>query len=121
MTKERPEVLSGKTIRATTNCGYFYLTLNEFENELFEVKMELGKSGTCIRTLVHFVGVLFSILLQHGIKKEELEKILKKHLVKINCGEAFTYNGKDYTGCLDWIADKILEELKPKEKDEHKQ
>lgn len=112
MVKKRPEVLEGTTLKAKTSCGGFFLTMNDFDKALYEIHMELGKSGTCIKTLLHVVGILFSILLQSGMEKEELIEAVERHLKDVKCGDSFYYQEVQYHSCLDFVAKQILERLK---------
>ena len=114
--KERPDVVNGKTPRFQTNCGKLYITLNKIDEELGEVKIELGKSGHCQKTLLTFIGVLLSKLLQTEITQEELHKFLKKNGVEANCGQHFIIKGAKYFSCLDLISRNCIDELNKEEK-----
>ena len=118
MAKARPDCLTGKTHKIKTNCGNFYLTLNLNEDELYEVKMDMGKSGNCVKGMLSAISILYSILLQVGAEKEVLIKTIKRHLLGVNCGESFFHQGKNHKSCLDWAAKEILKELKAEIKDE---
>jgi len=111
MTKKRPQVLSGKTIKTKSECGALYVTLNKNDNELFETRFTLGKAGTCQNAMFNTLGVLFSILIQQGIDKEKLIRTLKKHFKGINCGTPFMWDGQKYLSCLDLIGITIAKEL----------
>lgn len=108
--KDRPKVVNGKTLKIPTPCGSFFLTLNYDGGELIEVMPRMGKSGNCIRSLLEHLGVLYSLLLQSGIGKERFEKIMKKYCIGVNCGTPFVFEGKTYTGCLDFMAQEIMAE-----------
>jgi ribonucleoside-diphosphate reductase alpha chain len=110
--KTRPESLEGKTLKAKTDCGSFFLTLNKLDGELFEVRAELGKGGNCVKNLLHLVAVLYSVLLQSDIEKKELTKIIRKHCEGVSCGNAFPIEGVVYKSCVDWMAQQLLKELK---------
>ena len=112
--KKRPEVLNGRTLKAKTLCGSLFLTLNEDEGELTEVRINLGKSGNCVRGLLELIGILYSIILQSDIPQEAKIKALKKHALGINCGNPFSINGTSYTSCIDWIGQKCIEMLTKK-------
>lgn len=113
-TKSRPEILQGKTIKAKTDCGSLYVTLNTHEDELFEVRLTLGKVGNCVGNLLHVISILISILLQSGLNRNMIKNIINKHLREVSCGTRFYHKGKDYNSCSDLIADIILEELSNK-------
>jgi ribonucleoside-diphosphate reductase alpha chain len=107
---ERPEVLNGYTQRLKTPCGSFYLTLNELDGKLFEVRMRIGKSGNCVRGLFEFSAILISVLLQAEISRDVIEKALG-HQNESNCGNKIYYKGEEYHSCVDYVVKKILEEL----------
>jgi ribonucleoside-diphosphate reductase alpha chain len=116
MTKKRPPVLNGKTIKTKTECGALYVTLNKDDNgELYETRFVLGKAGTCQNAMFNTLGVLFSILIQQGIPKDKLIRTLKKHMKGINCGTPFMRDDKKYQSCLDLIGVLISEELEQSE------
>jgi len=112
MPKERPEVLAGETIRAKTEYGYLYLTINCFKGEAFEVRIQLGKSGNFVRSLLEHIGIMYSILLQSDLPKAEIIRILEKHCVGVSDNNPFFYKGISYKSCIDFIARKVLEKLK---------
>lgn len=113
MAKKRKEVLSGKTTRIKTACGSFFLTLNQQDGELAEVRMELGKSGNCQKGLLHLIAVLISYTLQATDDPKEIKKFVQKHLVGVICGNPFfcDKDKKDYRSCIDWAGQSILEEF----------
>jgi len=115
--KKRPDTLAGRTHKIKTNCGNFYLTLNTNEDELYEVKMDMGKSGNCVKGMLSAISILYSVLLQLGATKEILVKTIKRHLLGVSCGEIFYHSGKPHKSCLDWAAKEILKELKAEIKD----
>lgn len=113
MVKKRKEVLPGKTLKfRTAECGSFYLILNIQDDELFEVKMELGKSGNCTRILLHLMSILISSRIQLSDDVKDLIKYVRKHLVGVSCGCPTHYKGVAYKSCIHWAGVKILEELK---------
>jgi len=109
--KERPDVVSGKTPTYSTGCGKLYLTLNDINNQLGEVRISLGKTGNCQSGMLNFIGILLSIILQGDYEKDELKEIFKKHGITIHCGEPFIIKGEKYKSCLDLVSQKCIEEL----------
>jgi len=107
---ERPIVLTGYTIRADTPCGGFYLTLNECNNKLCEVRMTLGKSGTCFNIMFQTIGILLSVMLQEGIPKEKIKKTLYNQFGG-HCGQTIWQDGIRYHSCIDYAISKILEDM----------
>jgi len=110
--KIRPPVLSGKTLKAKTQCGSLFVTLNEMDGDLGEIRLNLGKSGSCARAILELIGILYSIILQMDVPKDEKVKLFKKHCLGISCGNPFMIGEDKYTSCLDYIGKKCLEELK---------
>jgi ribonucleoside-diphosphate reductase alpha chain len=106
----RPEVLEGRTIKLNTNCGSFFLTLNEHEGKLFEVRCRIGKSGNCQRNLFEIIGILFSILLQSNISRDQIRKALETHM-EANCTNTIWHEGERYYSCVDFTVKKMLEEM----------
>ncbi len=110
MSFQRPEALLGYTAKISTACGNFYLTLNEYENKLCEVRMGIGKSGNCVRMLFETIAILVSVMLQSDIPKEKIVKTLLNQL-ECNCGNAILYKGEKYHSCLDYAIRKIIEDM----------
>lgn len=109
---KRPETLKGKTTELKTECGKLFLTLNEWDGELAETFIILGKSGSCVTTLLKIIGTLCSLLLQSGLEKKAIRKIFKKHISGSSCGTKSYKDGEEYLSCPDYMAKMILEELK---------
>lgn len=107
----RPKVLEGRTIKLQTPCGGFYLTINEDEGKLREIRMRIGKAGNCQRLLFETISILLSVLLQTNIPREEIKKILY-HQFEGNCGNDKIWNeGDKYDSCIDFVITKIFEDM----------
>jgi len=113
--KVRPEVLEGKTIKVKTDCGSMYLILNYHKDSLYEVRMDLGKSGHCQKGLLHLLGILISEKIQTTENIKDLKKFLTRHLSKFSCGSPFIHKGENYKSCIDYAASKIIESIKEDE------
>jgi len=114
--KKRPDILEGKTQKVKCGCGSLYLTLNKDKGELAEVRMNLGKSGTCVKGLLELISILYSIILQSDFSKDDVKGLIKKHCLGINCNEPFLYEGVKHSSCQDFVAKEILKELDIEEK-----
>lgn len=111
--KKRPDVLTGKTIRIKSGCGNVYITLNKDEDgNLFEVRLTLGKAGSCKNNEFFIIGVFLSVLLQSGLPHDKIKKTLQKHLCGVKCENPFEYNNQKNATCYDVIAHEICNELK---------
>ena len=119
--KNRPEILNGVTAKLRTGCGSLYLTLNNDEDgNLFEIKINLGKRGSCINSLLYREAILFSIILQLGATKEELRKLIKSHWVGVSCENGQKTEDGRISSCGDIVGRAILEALEPKKSKETK-
>lgn len=107
---ERPEVLEGRTHKIETPCGTLYITLNQLEGKLFEVRIIKGKPGSCLRGMLETIAILLSVLLQAKIPRDKIAKTLLNR-VSCNCSEIIRYKGDEYSSCVDYIMKLILEDL----------
>ena len=77
-TRNRPEVLTGKTYRMKTGYGKLYVTINDDENGVpFEVFAIIGKSGGFFQEQSEGICRLISVALRAGLKVEEIIDNLK--------------------------------------------
>ncbi len=107
---ERPEVLNGYSPKVDTPCGTLYLTLNELDNQLFEVRTTMGKCGSCFGIMLQTIALLLSVMLQEGIPKQRICDILFKQF-EGRCGNIIRYKGEEYYSCVDFIVQKIIEDM----------
>lgn len=76
--KDRPNMLSGNTLKISTSYGNLYLTLNrDEEGRPFEVFATLGKSGKDTQAHTEAIGRLVSLALRSGISINDVIKQLK--------------------------------------------
>ena len=109
---KRPVTPHGKTDKIKTGCGTLYLTLKrDEEGSPMELRIQMGKSGSCVRSMLEVIGILLSIIFQN-VETEDAVNALKKHLRGVNCGTEYREGDKRYSSCLDKIAQKVLVELK---------
>lgn len=94
---ERPDVLTGPTIRKRTGCGWLYITYNTTE-----VFARLGKAGGCATSQTEALGRLISIGLRYGVSLEEITAQLRGIQCNAPCGSI--------KSCADAIA-QVLEEV----------
>lgn len=94
---ERPDTLTGPTIRKQTSCGYLYITYNTSE-----VFARLGKSGGCAASQTEALGRLISIALRYGVPLREITTQLRGIQCNAPCG--------GIKSCADAIA-QALEEV----------
>jgi len=115
--KKRPQTVPSKTIEAEMPCGDLYCTLGtkkgEKAEELFEVRMVLGKTGNCTNTLLSCLGILLSILLQTDLEREEILKYIKKHVAGSVCQNHSFFveidgGKKMYSSCIDFVASQVV-------------
>jgi len=119
--KKRPITLEGKTIKVPTSCGNIFITLNKNGNgEFQEVRIMLGKSGSCQRGMLEYIGILMSIYLQTDTDTDEKISTIRRHCQDINCGQMFVWENEKYQSCLDLVAELCLEELEAEKEAEKK-
>ena len=106
----RPEVLENYTSKIPTPCGSLYLTLCEHKNKLCEVRVTMGKSGSCARLLLETFALLISVLLQTNLPRQKIYKILF-HQFEGGCGNLIRFKGEEYNSCIDYIITKVFEDL----------
>lgn len=73
----RPKVVKGQTYAIETGCGQLFVTINEIDNNPFEVFSTLGKAGGCAAAQCETIGRLISYGLRIGGDTQELIKQLK--------------------------------------------
>ena len=111
MAKKRKDVLSGDTYKIPTECGNLYFTMNRDEGEIIEVRCSLGKAGNCVNSLLKYISILHSILLQE-LDTPVVIKTLTKHGVGLSCGSPFFEKGEKMTSCVDKMCKLMVKELK---------
>jgi ribonucleoside-diphosphate reductase alpha chain len=107
---KRPEHLTGRTECLKTPCGSLYLTLNEDNGVLREVRLTLGKSGTCYNIMLQTIALFISVMLQSNISREKIKKTLLNQF-EGNCGQTIWQEGEKYNSCLHFLINRILEDM----------
>ncbi|MHA1399308.1 MAG: LAGLIDADG family homing endonuclease [Candidatus Heimdallarchaeaceae archaeon] len=99
--KARPEVTIGRTHRVRSGCGNLYVTVNQEQSgEIFEVFVQVGKSGGCITSQSEAIGRLISLALRSQVSVEAIVR----QLSGIRCPNPSFYKGKTILSCADGIA-----------------
>lgn len=70
--RARQDVIKGKTYNVKTEQGSLYVTVNEDDKGIFEVFLNLGKSGSYTAGYTQAIGRLVSMALRSGIKPESV-------------------------------------------------
>lgn len=70
--RKRAEVVRGQTHKVKTEQGELYITINEDDEGVFEVFLNLGKSGSFTASYTEAVGRLVSMALRSGIKPDAI-------------------------------------------------
>lgn len=70
--RQRPQLLTGKTIKMPTSFGNLYLTVNEIDGSPFELFATLGKSGKDTQAHTEALGRLISLSLRSGVAMQEI-------------------------------------------------
>jgi len=106
----RKDCIEGYTPKLETPCGSLYLTLNEQDDKLCEVRVTMGKSGTCMNIMLQTIALLISVMLQSGIDRNKIKKALFNQF-EGSCGQVIWYKGEKYHSCIDFMVQRILEDL----------
>ena len=112
--QERPKELKGITHKMSTGCGSIYVTVNEYNNQVFEVFAKLGKAGGCSACQTEALTRCISVGLRSGVDLSEYHKTLEG----IHCSSATFAEGEQILSCPDAIA-KVLKTYLKKEDGEN--
>ena len=97
--KKRKNIIYGYTEKIKTGCGNLYVTLNIDDDKLFEVFLQMGKSGGCAASQLEVISRLISLSLRSGIDSKDIIK----HLKGIRCPNPSIHNGEQVLSCLDAV------------------
>lgn len=75
--RKRPDIVQGFTQKVQTGLGAMYLTVNEVDNEPFEVFATIGKSGRSITAKAEAIGRLVSLALRSGVAVRDVVAQIK--------------------------------------------
>lgn len=65
--KNRPTIVSGTTYKVASGCGSLFATLNEINENPFEMFLKLGSQGTCVSSFMAALGSLISASMRSGV------------------------------------------------------
>lgn len=105
---DRPEMLSGKTVKMKTGCGSLYVTINQDEHGVFELFNTMGKAGGCAASQSEAIGRLVSLAWRSGITPEQVVK----ELSGISCHKPYGFGQDKNLSCADAISNAIRKFLK---------
>jgi len=98
-----PDVLKGQTIRYNTPYGNMYVTVNFSEDDKpLRVSATIGKNNDTVNMFVWTMSDLISMLLQQGIKPEEIIDKLEGH----RCRDGFfdSENKRNFASIVDALS-----------------
>jgi ribonucleoside-diphosphate reductase alpha chain len=103
--KERPQVLSGHTVKMQTGCGTLYVTINvDAAGNLTELFASHGKAGVCSQAQCEAIGRLGSMSLRAGVDPQAVINQLRG----ITCHETAGMGPSKVLSCADGIAKAIV-------------
>lgn len=114
--KARPKVIEGVTVKTDSPYGSIYLTANFDKNELFEVFISAGKSGTVAKSITEGFSRVISLALRSGV---DINNIIKT-ISNISESDMWIYDtidGKEiYVKSIpDSVANMLIDVIKYKE------
>ncbi len=98
--KERPKVVTSKTIRIECGCGHLYVTIGRVDEELFEVFSTLGKAGGCAYAQNEALTRCITMGFRYGVPVGEYTRQLKE----IRCPTIGLDEGEQVLSCAHAIA-----------------
>ena len=101
--KMRPDILVGKTYKIHTGEGTMYVTVNEIDNEPFEIFASIGKAGGNAAAQSEAVSRLVSLALRADIPLD----VIVKQLIGIGSPTPVWHNGEQILSTPDAIG-KVL-------------
>lgn len=107
--KNRPRILTGKTIQMKTGCGPLYVTINQDSEGIFEIFNTMGKAGGCAASQCEAIGRLVSLSWRSGIDHNSIIR----QLVGISCHKQIGLGKDKIHSCADAIAKAIHLILEP--------
>jgi ribonucleoside-diphosphate reductase alpha chain len=99
---ERPEILTGKTIRVRSPFGTVYVTLNKKNGSPSEIFLNTGKCGSDLAAHAEAIGRLCSLLLCLPSPVSELQRI--QSIIENLKGIGGSKNGQNARSIPDAIA-----------------
>ena len=105
--KERPKVVTSKTIRIECGCGHLYVTIGRVDEELFEIFTALGKAGGCACSQNEAVTRCITTGLRYGVPVGEYTRQLKE----IRCPTMSIDEGEEILSCAHAIAVALEKEV----------
>jgi len=104
--KQRTKITHGITEKLATPLGKLYLTINknkEEDNELVEIFIQIGKTGSDIKAYNEAVGRLISLCFKYRIPPKDIVKQLKG----IKGEDAIFCDGTKYGSIIDLVGRKL--------------
>ncbi|MFZ5516544.1 MAG: vitamin B12-dependent ribonucleotide reductase [Candidatus Zhuqueibacterota bacterium] len=101
--RNRPSVLTGKTLRLRTGCGSIYITINEDEQGPIELFNTIGKAGGCAASQSEAIGRLISLAWRNGVSPDEV----RKSLMGITCHKPSGLGNEKVLSCADAVSKAI--------------
>jgi ribonucleoside-diphosphate reductase alpha chain len=110
MDKKRPVVLPSITFKVVSRQGTIFTTISEFENNPFEVFVNVGKGGTEACAEAESIGRLISLLLRANMEKPTIERLrlVAGQLINVGSKESIGFGPNRVSSIPDGIAKTLV-------------
>lgn len=106
--RHRPKKLVGATYRLVTPLGKAYITINDVDDQPFEVIVNVGKAGSDVFAMSEALGRVTTLFLRFGeVPDGNKEKLLIKHLKGIGGSGAVGFGENRVESIADAVAKAI--------------
>lgn len=108
--RDRPKIVSGKTVKVKVGCGNAYVVINKDGDSLLEVFAKLGKAGGCPAAFLEGMTRCITLGLKYGVPVKEF----CKELEGIQCPNPSWDEGEQVKSCPDAVSQILKEEAQGK-------
>jgi len=97
-----PRIKSAPSITRRINlvCGHMYVTVSFNNEKIYEVFINMGKTGQCLASCLNGLAVVLSLAIRSGVDPN----LFIAYLEDIKCPSVSIDDGVTYFSCVDAVA-----------------